>query len=40
MFATAAVKSVAYVYITDDDLPNPLDALPTFFESMVAALEP
>ncbi|HEX3598197.1 MAG TPA: hypothetical protein VHU80_23975 [Polyangiaceae bacterium] len=40
VYAAAAVKSTAYVYITDDDLPNPWDSLPSFFDSLLAALEP
>jgi hypothetical protein len=39
-YVTSAAKSVAYVYITDDDLPNPWDALPPFFDQLLAALEP
>jgi len=26
--------------LTDDDLPNPWDTLPAFFEPLLAALEP
>lgn len=30
---------VAYVYLTDDDLPNPWDTLPSYFDALLAALE-
>jgi hypothetical protein len=38
-YVKAAAQSVAYVYVTDDDLPNPWDALPSFFPQLLAALE-
>jgi hypothetical protein len=39
-YVKSAARSVEYVYITDDDLPNPWDSLPAFFEPMLAALDP
>ena len=34
-----ASKHVAYLYLTDDDLPNPYDKLPSYFSSLMAALD-
>ncbi len=34
-----ASKHVAYLYLTDDELPNPYDKLPSYFSSLVAALD-
>ena len=39
-YAKAALDSVAYVYLTGDDLPNPWDTLPSFFGDLLEALEP
>ena len=39
-YVKSASKDVRYQYITDDDLPNPWDTLPAFFEPLLAALEP
>ena len=39
-FVEAAAESVRYVYLTDDDLPNPWDALPSYFDALLGALEP
>lgn len=30
---------VAYVYLTDDDLPNPWDTLPSYFDALLTGLE-
>jgi hypothetical protein len=30
---------VAWIYLTDDDLPNPWDTLPSYFDGLLAALE-
>ena len=38
-FVSAARKSVGYVYIQNDDLPNPWDTLPPFFGDLLGALE-
>jgi hypothetical protein len=38
-FVAAARKAVGYVYIQNDDLPNPWDTLPPFFGDLLAALE-
>ena len=36
----ASVRAdVEYVYLTDDDLPNPWDTLPTYFDALLTALE-
>ena len=37
-FVRAAAQSVRYVYLTDDDLPNPWDSLPRYFEDLLGAL--
>jgi len=34
-----ARSSVGYIYVTNDDLPNPWDTLPSYFPSLLAALE-
>jgi hypothetical protein len=34
-----ARSAVGYIYVTDDDLPNPWDTLPPFFDDLLAALE-
>jgi hypothetical protein len=39
-YAKAASSSVAYVYITEDTLPNPWDTLAASFEPLLNALEP
>jgi hypothetical protein len=39
VYVKAASSSVAYVYITDDTLPNPWDTLPSSFASLLNALE-
>jgi hypothetical protein len=38
-FIEQARGAVGYIYVTDDDLPNPWDTLPSFFSSLLAALE-
>lgn len=38
-FVGEAVKSVRYVYMTNDDLDNPWDTLPPYFDALLAALE-
>jgi hypothetical protein len=38
-FIAQARTAVGYIYVTDDDLPNPWDTLPSFFSSLLAALE-
>jgi hypothetical protein len=32
-------QHVGFVYLTDDTLPNPYDTLPSYFSSLLAALE-
>ena len=39
-YVKAAVDSIAYVYITGDDLPNPWDSLPSTFGDLLGALTP
>jgi len=39
-YVKAAAKSVRYVYLTDDALPNPWDALPSYFDALLGALTP
>jgi hypothetical protein len=38
-FVTAARQHVGFIYMTDDDLPNPWDSLPAYFDPLLAALE-
>jgi hypothetical protein len=38
-FMAGARPLVGYIYITDDDLPNPWDSLPPYFGALVTALE-
>ncbi|HEY5961663.1 MAG TPA: spherulation-specific family 4 protein, partial [Polyangiaceae bacterium] len=35
----AARDSVGYIYVTNDDLPNPWDTLPAYFADLLAQLE-
>jgi len=37
-YVKSAAQSVAYVYLTNDDLPNPWDSLPSYFDSLLGAL--
>ncbi len=39
-YVKSAASSVAYVYVTGDDLPNPWDTLPAFFGDLLGALTP
>jgi len=34
-----ARSAVGYIYVTNDDLPNPWDTLPSYFSNLLAALE-
>ena len=38
-FVAAARADVGFIYLTDDNLPNPWDTLPAYFSSLLAALE-
>jgi Spherulation-specific family 4 len=38
-FVQTARKYVAYIYLQNDDLPNPWDTLPSYFGNLLAALE-
>lgn len=38
-FMAQAEPYVGYIYVQNDQLPNPWDSLPAYFESMVAALD-
>jgi hypothetical protein len=38
-FVQQARKYVQYIYLTNDDLPNPWDSLTSYFSSLLAALE-
>jgi hypothetical protein len=38
-FVRDARKSVGYIYLQNDDLPNPWDTLPAYFGELLAALE-
>jgi Spherulation-specific family 4 len=38
-FVMAARQHVGFVYLTDDDLPNPWDSLASYFDPLLAALE-
>ena len=37
-FVASASEHVAYMYITDDDLPNPYDSLPPYLEELAEAV--
>jgi hypothetical protein len=37
-YVAQAKQDVGYIYITDDDLPNPWDTLPGYFDALLAAL--
>ncbi len=37
-WVSSASNDVGYMYITDDNLPNPYDSLPSYFSNLVAAL--
>ncbi|MBI5536758.1 MAG: spherulation-specific family 4 protein [Deltaproteobacteria bacterium] len=39
VFVAGARPLVGYIYLTDDDLPNPWDSLPPYFDALVGALE-
>ncbi len=38
-FVAQAKQSVGYIYLTDDDLPNPWDSLPPYFDALLGELE-
>jgi hypothetical protein len=38
-FVASARSLVGFIYIQNDDLPNPWDTLPPFFDPLLAALE-
>ena len=38
-YVKAAKALVGYIYVTDDDLPNPWDSLPSYFSDLLADLE-
>jgi hypothetical protein len=38
-FVTAARQHVGFIYMTDDDLPNPWNSLSSYFEPLLASLE-
>jgi hypothetical protein len=38
-FVTGARAKVGFIYLTDDNLPNPWDSLPGYFSSLLGALE-
>ena len=38
-FVQQARQYAAYIYLTNDDLPNPWDSLPSYFAQLLAALE-
>lgn len=38
-YITNAAKYVNYIYVTNDDLPNPWNSLPPYFEDLVEALD-
>jgi Spherulation-specific family 4 len=38
-FVAQAKANVGYIYLTDDDLPNPWDSLPPYFDALLAELE-
>jgi hypothetical protein len=38
-FVANATQHVGYMYITDDDLPNPYDSLPDYLATLVSAID-
>lgn len=38
-YITNASKYLSYIYVTNDDLPNPWNSLPPYFEDLVTALD-
>jgi hypothetical protein len=38
-FVASARPLVGYIYMTDDDLPNPWDSLPTYFDVLLTSLQ-
>jgi hypothetical protein len=38
-FVAQAKDHVGYIYLTDDDLPNPWDSLPPYFDALLGELE-
>jgi hypothetical protein len=38
-FVAQAKQHVGYIYLTDDDLPNPWDSLPSYFDALLGELE-
>jgi hypothetical protein len=38
-FVANATQHVAYMYVTDDDLPNPYDSLPDYLATLVSAID-
>ena len=38
-FVSTAREYVGYIYLQNDDLPNPWDSLPSYFADLLAALE-
>jgi len=38
-FVAKAKAAVGWIYLTDDDLPNPWDTLPPYFDGLLSALE-
>jgi hypothetical protein len=38
-FVKQARQYVGYVYLQNDNVPNPWDSLPSYFASLLAALE-
>jgi hypothetical protein len=39
MFVSDALGHVGWIYVTDDELPNPWDTLPPYFDDLLDALE-
>jgi len=37
-FVTSATSDVGYIYITNDNLPNPWDSVPSYFSNLVSAV--
>jgi hypothetical protein len=38
-FVAAARPSIGYIYLTNDDMPNPWDSLPSYFADLLTALQ-
>ena len=38
-FIASARQTIGYIYLTNDDLPNPWDTLPSYFSTLLTDLQ-